>query len=313
MVSERPLPDRCGAKVVDNVGLELTLEGDVTVTDEELPSDWIVDADEAPGGFDAVLLTDGDHQIEGEPTYSTIREHLWNDCDPVAIAVVGEIDPCNGVEEREFEGDTIDADMVVGVPGSSAEHTWYDISSVYDGVTNRTSDLKGFCERYPMNGENTCYVHQGGGAPEGNVNGLKHGLYAQRTGYYENLDDNEKEFIEALVDSWLSRAPYERDSVGMVNELYRAAIDQHRAWRALDSYMEDGEFEGFTKEVEQESESGEVFEMEIENPKNIPYSRLTNDVRMLLKDHGIYSDPETKKAEATESLAKKLSGMGSDS
>jgi len=322
MVSDKPRPDRCAAKVVDNVGLEITLEDDTTITDEQ---------------FDSVLLSDGDLTIEGEPTYSTIREHLWNDYDPIAIAISPGTelsDSLDGGERSEGEsglsqsdttgklvgvdaevmdvdGDNIGADSTVGSPGATEDHTWLDITSCYENVTNRTSTLQGYCERYEMNDKNRCYVHKGGNGPgEGNTNSIKHGLYAQRTNYYKALGEEDREFVEAMVDSWLEQAPYGRDNKAMVNELYRAAIDQHRAWGGIDSYVgEDGEIQGLTDEFEQETESGEVIEVEMEQPQNIAYSRLDGDVRQKLRDHGIYDDPESQKADATMSLAKKLSGQ----
>jgi len=294
MVSESPRPDRCGSKVLDNVGLEIALGEDTVVTDEQ---------------FDAVLLSDGEVTIEGEPTYSTIREHLWDDYDPVAIAVPSSTELV-GVDAEPIDVD-VDPDGTVGTPSTDDDHTWLDIEESYENVTNRESILEGYCERYPMNGKNNCYVHRGneGGTCEASKqNAIKHGLHAQRTNYYQALGQEDKEFVEAMVDSWIEMAPYDRDNVGILNELYRAAIDQHRAWGGIDSYVEDGEIQGLTHEVEQETESGEVIEVEMEQPQNIAYSRLDGDVRQKLRDLNVYSSPEAEQAEATMSLAKKLSG-----
>ena len=296
MVSDRPLPDRCGAKVVDNVGLEIELEDGSVLTDEQ---------------FDAVLLSDGEHTIEGEPIYSELREYLWDDFDPVAIAVSADTELVGvDVEAMDADDGEISADMTAGVPGASAEHSWLSIEESYENVTNRYSELEGYCERWPMNDANSCYVHNNGeGAEEGNTRAMKHGLYAQRTNYYKALEGEDKEFVEAMVDSWLDKAPFDRTDVGMVNELYRAAIDQHRAWGGIDSYVEDGEIQGLTEEVEQFNDDGQMIEVEMEQPQNIAYSRLDGDVRQKLRDIGVYDSPEQQQAEATESLASKLSDM----
>ena len=94
----------------------------------------------------------------------------------------------------------------------------------------------------------------------------------------------------------------------MVNELYRCAIDQVRAWMGIEEFVEDGEIDGIVKEQEI-FDGEEVHEIEDEHPANLPYSRLDNDVRSKLKDMNIFDSPEAQQADATESLAQKLSGL----
>lgn len=295
MPSDEPLPDRCGARVTDKVGLELSFE-ETIVTDRVIEAVRLVDAESG-----AVIV--------GEPTYEAIRQYLWDDHEVTAIAV--------DVDDIALDVPTVPAvgpDIRAGSPPRDDGLTWVDVSDAVNGVTNARKDFQGYCERYPMDDDpnDRCYVHQGGGAPEGNVNGMKHGLYAQRTNFYEALPDADKRFVEAMVDSWLEMAPYNRDNVGMVNELYRVAIDQVRAWLGIDEYVEDGEVVGLTTEQYERDEEGNLREVVDEHPANMPYSRLDGDIRAKLKEHGIYQSPDQQQADATESLAKKLSGLGDD-
>jgi len=314
MVAETPTEGRCNAHVVDKIGLEIKLAiSDLSVTDREF---LVTDRD-----FDVIRLESEDGiVVQSEACYEHCRKFLWDDYEPTLVGVE------NSNEEKllrlqdtvgDTEAVTVLADGDVSAPDTEAGNpptediTWVDISDVVENITNRDKDFQGYCERYPMKEKNHCYVHQGGGAVEGNTNPMKHGLYAQRTNFYNALGDEDKEFIEAMVDSWIDQAPFGRDNVAMVNTLYRCAIDQMKAWFAIDEYVDDhGTIEGVTK-TQEFFVDGEIKEIEDEHPLNMPYSRLTNDVRQELKDLGIYESPEKQSAEATESLARKLSGLSS--
>jgi len=297
MVSDTPTPGRCNAKVTDKIGLDVEIDDDVVITDQE---------------FDVVRLEDADGvTIDAPPNYEDVREYLWNDysVSMIAAPAMGDIsvgDTITVVDEPPtadvVQSNTVDVD--------SDTHVWLDIAEYVTNVTNRTKEVQGFCERYKMEDSNNCYVHQGGGSPEGNTNAMTHGLHAQRTNYYNSLDADEKKFIEAMVDSWLDMAPFDRSNVAMVNELYRAGIDQLRLWGGVEEFLEDGERTGLVTE-QNIFDGEEVHEIEEEHPANLPYSRLDRDVVNKLKTMGIYDSPEAQQADATESLAQKLSGLGS--
>jgi len=335
MVSDRPLPDRCGARVTDKVGLEVQLDTDrmrptasATGTDGNANGDD--DADEAVADATRVAsLTDDDiaavrlhapdsaTTIDGPPNYKSIREYLWDDYELTHGAI-----PAGGPVREELTatddgalsivddlgapsmqtGDVVDAD--------ADTHVWVELAEHVEKVTNARSELQGFCERYPMNDPDTerCYNHKGGGAPEGNTNAMTHGLYAQRTNFYQSLDESDQEFVEAMADSWIKQAPFDRDNIGKVDQVYRIAIDQLRAWSGVDEFVEGSTPQGLV--TDQEVFDGEeVHEVTQEHPANLPYSRLDNDIQSKLKDLGIYGDdPESKQADATESLAQMLSG-----
>lgn len=313
MVAETPTDGRCNAQVTDKIGLNVACRSEAGDDVEEFV---ITDHD-----FDVVRL-EGPNGVVTEcaPSYKHVRKFLWDDHELTHIAVPVSADQDLFADEDEVavvaDENMVGADTRSGSPTTDLEdHQWLDVSAIVENVTNRDKELQGYCEKYPMKEADTevCYSHQGGGAAEGNTNAMTHGLYAQRTNFYQALGHEDKAFIEAMVDSWVDQAPFGRDNPGMVNTLYRVAIDQLRAWFAVDDFVdENGDLEGLTKVQEVEID-GEYVELEDEHPANMPYSRLSNDIRMELKDLGVYSDPETQKAEATKSLAQKLSGLSSDS
>lgn len=320
MVAETPTDGRCNAHVVDKIGLEVSCVVDSeSITDREFT---LTDRD-----FDVIRLVNNEGiTVQAEASYQYCRKFLWDDYEVAFVGVEDEStedEDGPGLRLQSTIGDTeagievlSDEDMSApdttsGEPPTS-DIAWVDIGSIVENITNRDKDFKGYCERYKLNDGNRCYVHQGGGSLEGNTKAMTHGLYAQRTNFYNALDDEDKQFVEAMVDSWLDQAPFDRDNPAMVNTLYRCAIDQLKAWFAVDEYVDDnGSIGGVTKE-QTIFVDGEAKELEDEHPVNMPYSRLTNDVRQELKDLGIYDSPESQQAEATESLARKLSGLSNE-
>ena len=302
MVSDKPLPDRCAANITDKVGLDVELDGDdtsVTVTSDTIS---------------AVRLSNGEVTVDSPAEYESVREYLWDGYEVTHFCVpAGSEDVADSIASRQVDLDAPDATTDDPVSYDAETHVWVDVADIVVNTTNHTSVHQGYCERYPMRDADhgRCYVHQGGGAPDGNGNAITHGMYAQRTNFYQSLSAEDKQFIEALVDSWVQQAPFNRDNVSMINELYRCAVDQLRVWSGIDEMVEDGSYAGLVKEQEV-FDGEEVHEIEEENPVNLPYSRLDNDIRSKLKDLGIYSDPESQQADATESLAKKLSGLSDE-
>lgn len=317
MVSDEPLDGRCGARVTTKYGLELRFDDPDR---ETLP---VTDLDLA-----AVRCRDpqtGD-VVEGVPEFHRLREFFWKDYQVTAIAVEEDA-PMDAVQvpwdaqvmdRPPIKDDLPGADSYrnIGLNRVPAEATWVDVSEHEIDYTNRDFRLDGFCERYPMD-LGRCYVHRQR-APEGNTNPMTHGLYAQRTNYYQSRSETEKAVIEAWVDAWVTDAPFDREHVGKLNELYRAAIDQHRAMHAVNEFVDDdGELVGLTRQsvIKDEQgnvvmgEDGEPLTEETENPANLPYSRLDRDVMSKLSKLGVMDTPEKQQADATQSLAQKLSGM----
>jgi hypothetical protein len=318
MVSDTPQDGRCNSPVQTKHGLELRFDDpdreSIPVTDIDLFAIRLVDPETGT-------------TVDGAPEFHRLREYFWNDyvvthliIAPTAPMEAVQLPESVAVVEMPGDATELPADRgydTVDIDELPADATWVDVSEVEVDYTNRASRLDGYCERYPMESGN-CYVHQGGGAPEGNMNSLRHGLHAQRTTYYRSLDDPDRTTVEAWVDSWLGDAPFDRDHAGKVNELYRAAIDQHRALNAVDEFVEDGDDAGLTTEEVVRDEDGNVMyddggeplTEERERAANLPYSRLDRDVISKLSKLGVMDSPEKQQADATESLAQKLSGFG---
>lgn len=302
MTSNKPLSDRCGAKVTNKTGLEICGQDDLVVTDQEIARVRLTDSD-------------GEISVDAEPAYHKLREYLWDDYETTHVACTPTENVLDDMADIHESVEAIDeprpADTIAGSPSiDSADCSWYTIDGV-DKTTNRFSELVGYCERYKLTDEERCYVHQGGGGPKNNTNAMTHGLYAQRTNFYQALNDDDKHFVEAMVDAWMEMSDYDRDNIAILNELYRCAIDQLRAWSGIEEYEEDGEIEGLTKEItiDYDPDTKEEITAEGENPVNMPYSRLDGDIRSKLRELNIYDSPESQQADATESLAKKLSGL----
>lgn len=300
MVSDKPLPDRCGAKITDSVGIEVTID----VSDGE----QMVLTEETVAGLQFVL---DDDIVHGESVYKSVREYLWADHELTHLALSDHETALALADDDHETSETIPAEPSTTVGAIVDDAIWLDVAGIVENVTNSHSEHAGYCERYPMldADHERCYDHQPGpGAPEGNTNALTHGLRAQRTNFYKQLPDEDKQFVEALVDSWIEQSPYDRDNVGVVNELYRTAIDQLRAWSAIDEYVEHGTYVGLVKEQDVEMD-GEMITLEDEHPVNLPYSRLDRDIQSKLKDLNVYESPESEAADSTESLAQALSGL----
>ncbi len=329
MVSETPRNGRCAARITDKVGLELHLDG----TGERGESETIID----DSAIRVVRLTGPDGAIvDAEPDYQAVREYRWNDYTPTAVAHSTEggdatalydslraVGVGSGDDDTDVRDDarapscaeTPPADTAGSIPAHDSQTLrWVGLNGRVTKMTNARGEHQGYCERYPMDDSARCYVHQPGpGAPNPEVSAITHGLYAQRTNFYEQLADRDKRFVESLVDSWLEQSDYTTDNIGVVNELYRCAIDQLRAWSGIDEFVDGTTYAGLVTEQQVFDESsGELQTIEDEHPANLPYSRLDRDIQSKLKNLGIYDDADSKQAEATESLAQALSGMTDD-
>lgn len=274
MVSENPRPDRCGARVVDKVGLE--------VHDDELDEVFVSD-----DRLDAVVIEKGAVTTHVEPEYDEVLPHLRDGFSVTAVVLA----PSEASESDEPER--------------------VDIPDDDPFVTNHDVALQGYCERYEMHDRKRCYVHKGADPEEmkNNTLAMTHGLKAKRSNYYKNLSEDDKEFVAALVDSWIDNAPFDRDDFAKVNEVFRIAVDQLRLWEAQDHFDDGMVYE----QIIGTNDEGEPIEVEDENPVNLPYDRLDRTTFRKLKDLGCLSDPDSQKAEAIESLPAKFEKLATDS
>lgn len=341
MVSEEPRPDRCGARCTDKLGATITLgtEPELTLTDESVAICRFVDTD--TDDVSNVVETRANYKTLRKWLWSDyVLDAVGLDPDvefglteqePGPVPSTVELEACDAIDGIDVERPPTDEDLPGPVTyqsvelaqgldridaDSESELVWVDINgSASHNVTNRYNELQGYCEHWPMHDRKRCNNHskvdpkemEGNDRAKGTANGMKHGLYARRTNYYQALDEEDQLFVEGMVDSWLEDAPFDRDNAAKLNELYRIAIDQHRAMNALDEYVEDGELEGMTKEVtvDYDPDTGEITALD-EHPVNLPYSRLDRDIVKKLGELNILDSNDIDE-ETTESIAKLLS------
>jgi|APHM01.1.fsa_nt_gi hypothetical protein len=280
MASEKPLPDRCGAHVTDRVGVE--------VTDDELGRTFSDEDD-----LERLIIDKGAVTAHKDPEYTEVVSHLKHGFNLTAV------------------------DLAPNDADQSDDDAYVRVQIVDDDpyIRHRTTELDGYCERYPMEDRDRCYVHTGLSTDEENPtpNRMKHGLHALRSDYYKQLGEQEKVAVQALVDSWLDNAPFDRDNFAKVNEVWRIAVDQMRLWKSQDEFTDTdaGGDSGLLEEItiDYDPETKEEITTTDENPVNLPYDRLDRTTIRKAKDLGLLDDPETQEAEAKESLAEKFADL----
>lgn len=164
-------------------------------------------------------------------------------------------------------------------------------------------------------GEGRCKYHggAGSGAPKGNQNAQKHGLYSQRSNYYEDLPAEEKAWIDALVESMLEDAPFTKDNFQKFQMLREIAIDTHKQRQANDYTAEEGLIqENIVRDDDGNpmlDDNGELITETDENPVNMTYDRLDRSKVRKMKELGLLDDPESQKAQAGQSISEQLSEL----
>lgn len=158
-----------------------------------------------------------------------------------------------------------------------------------------------------------CYMH--GGHPDMGMDSVEdaadaQGIYTQRSKYYQKLPPNEQIWVDKMVESFVNDAPFDEENLGKMEVLRNVAVDLHKIRRA-NNYIDN---ESMAQEVVIDTDdSGRPIKGEKENIMNLPIDRLERSTTKRLKDLGVVGDdPESAKAEATESLAEVLSGETSN-
>lgn len=155
-----------------------------------------------------------------------------------------------------------------------------------------------------------CYLHGGStpqGVNEGNTHAETHGLYTERQRYYEERSEEERRWIDAIVESILDDMPETDPSFAKLQMVRNLAIDMHKTQRANEYIDEVGVVHrdktvGYT-------DDGRPIKEDQENPLNIAYDRLNKTITKQMKELGALSDPDSQQAEATENLASELSAL----
>lgn len=158
-------------------------------------------------------------------------------------------------------------------------------------------------------GEGRCFLHGGlsTGAPKGSGNAEKHGLYSDRGMYYDRRSEDEKEWIDAVVESLLVDAPFDYENFAKVEMVRNIAIDMHKLRRAND-YIDDKGVVHKDKTVGY-TDDGRPIKVDEENVLNVAYDRLNRTLTKQLKELGILSDPDSQQAEASQNIANELAQM----
>lgn len=338
MVNDTRQPGKCNARVTTPSGLTVIDTSAASPDGEYEPdrdNETTLLSETALSGV-RLVSPDGTEYLESPPEYVGIRQWLHDDYKPAALAVdpgaatllTDELDNTSVLDERP-PVDSLGKDEVYttgkrGEPNVVDDHVWVDVLGAPLRLSYSSTEFDGYCERWPSGGDaDFCHAHHIGDTQKqyDQPPSIQHGLYAKRTTYWDALDDEGRRFIEQLVDDWLDDAPFDRSNKGKLNDLYRAAIDQHRAWRGVDEYVtDDGEITGLVTEEPVLDDEGNIVRdddgspvtTEREHPANLPLSRLTRDVTKLLEKHGILDTPEQEQAEATKSLAELLASDTDD-
>lgn len=335
MVLESPQSGRCNARITSPESIELR---DTSNADTDT-STYDIDRDNethlaAGDDVHAVRLVspDGDAILDSVGLYTAVQEYVARDYELLGAAITESVsDTLASVADATvtdecppLTGEQVDPHRVysqtdtgsITVPDTAV---WADFTAPNTNVrvSYPTTTLDGYCERWPAGGDaDRCHAHTAShDGSHSAANRIEHGMYAKRTNYWQAMDDADRQFVEAMVDSWLADAPFDRGNVGKLNDLYRAAIDQHRAWQGVDEFVADDEIQGMVTETPVLDDEGDVVRgedgdpvtVEEEHPANLPLARLDKAVVSKLKKLGVLDDPDSQQADATESLAQKLS------
>lgn len=126
----------------------------------------------------------------------------------------------------------------------------------------------------------------GGGAPSRNGNAIKHGATASPLNLLEHLDQEELEWIEALVSAYLDRAPFGPEDA-RVERLTRVCVMIYQEWAAEEAVLEEGM--GQETVVGVSSEGTPIVNTE-EHYLNRRMDRLNDKIRHNLRDLGLLEE-----------------------
>lgn len=168
------------------------------------------------------------------------------------------------------------------------------------GGTNRDGEP---CQRAAGWGtafeDGKCRLHRGtspdGSSHAGNTNAVKHGIYRDADDYYQDLEDYDQAFVDAIFRSFLEDAPFTEHNVGKCEKLWQVAIDLHKRRRANAQLST----EGLTTTVGY-SEGGQPIQGE--HYLHITYDRLGRETTRTLKELGVLDDPDSQQASAITEL-----------
>jgi len=177
------------------------------------------------------------------------------------------------------------------------------------------------CNAWKQGEHRYCYHHKGlekgpksdNGAPERNQNRTTHGLYAVpeylKEHFSESQEDRYVAYFEALCSRYERLHGQEPDAFAK-DRLSRVAIECVKERIADEWLSEQAEETGnllISSHIIGQTEEGQPIEVEQENRILSELTALKRETRLTLKDMGLLQDPESEKAQATETLADVLS------
>lgn len=146
------------------------------------------------------------------------------------------------------------------------------------------------CENEAKFPDGKCGYHTRYGNDDGGdkqfAPGFEHGLYADRSNYYDRLDSREQEWVDTITYQFVQDAPFDETHLGKVEQLRQVAIDYHKRRRANDMLKDQ-----MTKEetTDYHDQYGPLTK-EKEHPAHMIYDRLgRNNIRQL-KELGVLDD-----------------------
>jgi len=132
----------------------------------------------------------------------------------------------------------------------------------------------------------------------------EHGLYMERSGYYENLPEQDKNWIDSIVQSFVEQAPWSADNLANLNKLREAVVDMHKKRRADEYIHERGMAQTNTDGFHEQY--GPI-ENQKENVLHITASRLSKDSLRVLKDLNCLPDEDNSSNDQPDSLIDQFS------
>lgn len=165
------------------------------------------------------------------------------------------------------------------------------------------------CTYEPKHPDGKCGHHSehtedsGGDYGAGDAN-QKHGVWSDRSLYYQRLPDSEKELVDSMVRTFLEDAPFDETNTGKVEMLRQVAIDWHKRRQANDYISAQGLERTVTEGYHEDY--GPI-ENRDEHHLNMTVDRLGRTSIRILKELGILDDPDSQQAQATTTLLEHLS------
>lgn len=168
------------------------------------------------------------------------------------------------------------------------------------------------CSAWKTGEKDYCHHHKGlgetDGAPEGNQNAQRHGLYSTpeylKQHFSEQQEDRYIAYFEALCSRYERRLGKEPDAFAK-DRLSRVAIECVKE-RIADEWLSEQAEETGNLLVESHiigvDDEGRPISVEQENQILSELAALRRETRMTLKDMGLLHDPDSQKASAEREL-----------